>query len=212
MPRETPNPTGTRERLLAAAERLFAEQGYDGTSVRDVTVAAGANVAAVNYHFGGKERLYMEVFGARTAEMTALREQAVACGTGGDPRSDVAAVLRGFVGACLRNMLTRDGSDCFPRLVFREMASPGPAFEYLLENIVKPNSKALGGPIRRAAPGLSEEQALLCVASVFGQMLHFVRARRMVERLTGRSYDPEFVDELCEHMVRFSMGGIEGVS
>ncbi|HSH70021.1 MAG TPA: CerR family C-terminal domain-containing protein [Deferrisomatales bacterium] len=213
MSKEEPNPTGTRARLLAAAERLFADRGYDGTSVRDVTEAAGANVAAVNYHFGGKERLYLEVFGARTAEMTALREQALACATGeAGPSGNVAAVLRAFVGSCLHNLMSPGGSDCFPRLVFREMASPGPAFEYLVENIAEPNHRVLRGLILGAAPGLSEEQALLCVASVFGQMLHFVRARRMIERLGGRSYDAEFVDQICEHVVRFSLGGIEGVS
>jgi AcrR family transcriptional regulator len=212
MPREEPSAAGTRERLLAAAERLFAEHGYGGTSVRDVTEAAGANVAAVNYHFGGKEQLYLEVFGARTAEMTELRERALACATGDDPRRDLAAVLKVFVGSCLRNLLSHGGSDCFPRLVFREMAAPGPAFEYLVANIVEPNNQALRGAVQRGMPGISEQQALLCVASVFGQMLHFVRARRMIERLGGRTYDPEFVDELCEHVVRFSLGGIEGVA
>lgn len=212
MSKEDTNGADTRARLLVAAERLFAEKGFSETSIRDITHSAGANVAAINYHFGNKERLYLEVFGARTAEMTALREQAMACAMGSDPSGDLAAVLRAFVGSCLHNLLARDGSDCFPQLVFREMAAPGPAFEYLVANIVEPNHRALRGLISRAAPGLTEEQSLLCVASVFGQMLHVVRARRMIERLTGRSYDVQFVDQLCEHVVRFSLGGIEAVS
>ncbi len=212
MSKEDAKGADTRARLLVAAEQLFAEKGFAETSIRDITHSAGANVAAINYHFGNKERLYLEVFGARTAEMTTLREQAVACDTGSEPRGDVAAVLRSFVGSCLHNTLARDGSDCFPRLVLREMAAPGPAFEYLVKNIVEPNSRALRGPISRAGPGLTEEQVLLCVASVLGQLLHFVRARRMIERLTGRSYDAEFVDQICEHVVRFSLGGIEGLS
>ncbi|MDF1553557.1 MAG: CerR family C-terminal domain-containing protein [Deferrisomatales bacterium] len=212
MSNEETNPGGTRERLLAAAERLFTERGYDGTSVRDVTEAGGANVAAVNYHFGGKERLYLEVFAARTAAMTRLREQALACATGDDALGDLAAVLRAFVGSCLHILLAEEGADCFPRLVFQEMAAPGPAFAYLVENIVEPNHRALREMILRAAPGLTEEQALRCVASVFGQMLHFVRARRMLERLSGRAYDEALVDELCEHVVRFSLGGIGELS
>ncbi len=54
----------TRQRLLKAARRLFAERGYDGASVRAITRAAGSNVAAVGYHFGSKEALYKEVIRA----------------------------------------------------------------------------------------------------------------------------------------------------
>ena len=51
----------TDERLLSAAEKLFAKNGYDGTSVRDITEAADCNVASVNYYFSGKEKLYQAV-------------------------------------------------------------------------------------------------------------------------------------------------------
>ena len=50
----------TRDRILGAAQTLFAEQGFDATSIRHITTAADCNVAAVNYHFGGKEKLYLE--------------------------------------------------------------------------------------------------------------------------------------------------------
>lgn len=63
---------GVRERLLDAAERLFAEQGVAATSVRDITGAAGANVAAINYYFGSREALYQEVVGRR---LTPLNEE-----------------------------------------------------------------------------------------------------------------------------------------
>lgn len=52
----------TRERLLNEAERLFAGKGYDAVSLREITTAAGTHLAAVNYHFGSKENLYLEVF------------------------------------------------------------------------------------------------------------------------------------------------------
>src|SRR6266568_5066457 len=55
----------TRTVLLDAAERLFAENGVEGTSVRDITKAAGVNLGAINYHFGTKERLALEVFARR---------------------------------------------------------------------------------------------------------------------------------------------------
>ncbi|HEX4986042.1 MAG TPA: TetR/AcrR family transcriptional regulator [Burkholderiales bacterium] len=66
----------TRERLLAAAESLFMEKGYAATSLREITAHAGANLAAVNYHFGSKEALIREVFERRLGSLNAHR---VAC-------------------------------------------------------------------------------------------------------------------------------------
>jgi AcrR family transcriptional regulator len=59
----------TRERLLEVAERRFAEHGFTDTSVRDITAGAGCNLASVNYHFGGKEQLYLEIFRRRLGRM-----------------------------------------------------------------------------------------------------------------------------------------------
>ena len=69
------SPARTRERLLEAAERLFAERGFRATSVRALTSEARCNVASVNYHFGGKEGLYREMFRRR---LVVLREQRIA--------------------------------------------------------------------------------------------------------------------------------------
>ena len=66
-----------RNRLLEAAAESFAEKGFDGTSVRDITAKASCNVAAVNYHFGGKENLYFAVFRRYMAEMRDIRIAAI---------------------------------------------------------------------------------------------------------------------------------------
>ena len=68
----------TRERILDAAEHLFMEHGYDGTSMRQITGDAAVNLAAVNYHFGSKESLMQEVFRRRLASNLAHRRSLVA--------------------------------------------------------------------------------------------------------------------------------------
>ena len=72
---DTPEARETRDRILDAAQKLFSEKGLDATSVRDITAEAGCNVAAVNYHFGGKENLYLEAF---RAMLGPLRDQRMA--------------------------------------------------------------------------------------------------------------------------------------
>ena len=64
----------TKERILGAAEVLFAQRGFDGASLRQLTAAAGVNLAAVNYHFGSKDRLVEEVFRRRLDELNSRRQ------------------------------------------------------------------------------------------------------------------------------------------
>ena len=63
----------TKERILGAAEELFAQHGFAGTSLRQVTSRADVNIAAVNYHFGSKENLVNEVFRRRMDDMSRER-------------------------------------------------------------------------------------------------------------------------------------------
>lgn len=67
----------TRERILDAAERLFMESGYEGTSMRMITGEAEVNLAAVNYHFGSKEALLREVFRRRLSWLNRERLSAL---------------------------------------------------------------------------------------------------------------------------------------
>src|SRR4051812_1414503 len=100
------SPTSTKTRLLQVAEELFAEEGFDRVSIRDITDAAGENVAAINYHFGGKDEMIAAVFErrvgpvnkARLAELESLGKK-----TGSKPakvEDIVAAFIRPAVVCC----------------------------------------------------------------------------------------------------------------
>ena len=70
MSKKAANTVSTKTRLLEATEVLFVEHGYEAMSLRQITLLAGTNLAAVNYHFGSKENLVNEVFRRRMDEMT----------------------------------------------------------------------------------------------------------------------------------------------
>ena len=67
------SPTATKQRILDAAESLFMEHGFEATSLRSITAAAGVNLAAVNYHFGSKEELFQAVLTRRLDPMNHAR-------------------------------------------------------------------------------------------------------------------------------------------
>ena len=90
----------TPERIVEAAERLFAERGYRATSVRAITEAAGSNLAGVNYHFGGKEQLYREVFGRHMKRLREVRLEAIeGVELGGGQDEDLEKLLGVFARA-----------------------------------------------------------------------------------------------------------------
>lgn len=93
----------SRERIFCTAERLFAERGFDRVSLRDITAAAGVNLAAVHYYFGSKDGLLLEIFRTRAAELNRERAQllqeALAEGEG---RPDVRAILAALIAPSTR--------------------------------------------------------------------------------------------------------------
>ncbi|MDB5813126.1 MAG: TetR/AcrR family transcriptional regulator [Rhodocyclales bacterium] len=117
----------TAERILDASEWLFAEHGFDGTSMRMITTRAAVNLASVNYHFGSKEALFQEVFHRRLAELNRQRLEAInrmeadAGGTALKP----SQVLDGFFGPALEMAAdTEHGGYTFMRLLGRTYTEP----------------------------------------------------------------------------------------
>jgi AcrR family transcriptional regulator len=120
-------PHETRTRILDAAEELFMQHGFEGTSMRQLTAKAGANLAAVNYHFGSKDALIEAVFrrrldpmnASRIAELDRLEKEA-----GGKALSP-QQIIGAFVGASLRMIEdAKNGGRNFIRLLGRTYTDP----------------------------------------------------------------------------------------
>src|SRR3546814_370353 len=104
----------TKDRILGAAEELFAQHGFSGTSLRQVTSRADVNIAAVNYHFGSKENLVTEVFRRRMDEMSAQRLAQLRQAQEQAP-GELEPILAAFVEHALALAKDRNGGGAFIR-------------------------------------------------------------------------------------------------
>lgn len=111
----------TKERILDTAEALFAEHGFAGTSLRQVTGHAEVNLAAVNYHFGSKDNLVTEVFRRRMDEMSQARLSQLEAARRDSP-SKLKPILRAFVEPALALSMDGEGGTAFVRVMARAYA------------------------------------------------------------------------------------------
>jgi TetR/AcrR family transcriptional regulator, regulator of cefoperazone and chloramphenicol sensitivity len=196
----------TRERLLDAAERLFAEKGFAATSVRDITAAASSNVAAVNYHFGGKHNLYNEVFRRRMAAMREQRITSIRQARGGG--GSLEGVLHAFATAFLQPLLDRGSGRLLIELISREMLDPQLPHELFLAEVVGPVQEVLAEAIIEVTSGLDAGPARLCVISIVGQLLQVAHRLRRHELAPGWGADIPALPEMVDQIVRFSAAGV----
>lgn len=146
----------TRERLLDAAEALFAEAGFNGASLRPITEQAGANLAAVNYHFGSKEALYEAVVLRRIRPMNEARLQRLAEAERIGP--DVID-LRLLLDLLLRPIVAlatapTPGGHPFPRVISRALIDPEPFMRSVMTREFSPLFRRLEPHLRRLLPEL----------------------------------------------------------
>jgi AcrR family transcriptional regulator len=198
----------TRERLLKAAERQFSERGFKDVTVREICGEAGANVSAVNYHFGDKLGLYREVLHGAIGAMRDATEAARQAGAG----QTADEKLRRYIVLFLRRLLA-PGHETIHKLIDREVANPTPALDDLVEQGVRPRMDYLAGVIAEMMDcDPSDGRVRLSVMSVQSQSLIYARRNPIAERL-GFSAKPSRaeIDEAARHIATFSIAGIRGV-
>lgn len=203
------SPEQTRERILDQAERLFAELGFSAVSVRRITQAAHTNVAAVNYHFGGKENLYLEVFRQRwvpRARRIWARLELL------EARQDCTPeeVVRAIAEAMLLGFADQEERMRHSMLIMREVIRPSAAFEIVSSEATRPYLGLVRRLLAKCLPEVDDQRLTLYCLSIFFQVLHFNFARNLVSNALGRTYDPEFLALLVEHLTDFSMHGLDG--
>jgi AcrR family transcriptional regulator len=196
----------TRLRLLHAAGEVFAEQGYRRATVREICSRAGANVAAVNYHFGDKEKLYVAVLQHWLGE--AMQKYPPEGGL--DPGAPAPERLHAFVRSWLFRMLGEGVPAWHGKLMAREMSEPTAGFEVILDEGVRPLAKRLSGMVHELlGPDAPENLVRDCEMSIAGQCCFYRHAHEMIRRLNpNHNHSPQEIERLARHITNFSLAAI----
>ncbi len=199
----------TRERLLDAAERLFGAKGFDATSVRDITAAAGCNVAAVNYHFGGKDRLYRETFRRLLGQLRDRRIAAIeaALAAAGD-RADLELFLRAFAEAFVEPLLEDGRGARLMHFLDREMHNPHLPPETFFGELIRPMMQFHTQALEQVVGPVEPMAARMCLMSLVGQLVHILKAHHVFGSVEGVDIVPPDLQDHIRHFVRFSAAGI----
>ena len=197
----------TPKRVIEAAGEVFAAKGFDSATVREICRRGRANLAAINYYFGDKRRLYVEAVKRahkNRADLFPLPQWA--------PGTPPAQKLREFVLTMLRRMISPEGSKWEGELLLREIAHPTEACQELVRDYIRPNFEALGCILEELMPDATPEKRHLVGFSIVGQCLHYrVTApvtRMLVSEGEFSGYQPE---KLAAHIAEFTLRGIGAI-
>lgn len=194
----------TKTRLLEAAGEEFAARGFQGATIRAIIRRAGANLAAVNYHFRDKEGLYVQA--VLEAHKGCVSEGWPELPADASPEDELRAHIRHF----LISVLAMGKNDHWHhRLMMRELLEPSGASEALVRETIRPKFEQLAGVVRRLRPDLTGRRLTATVFSVVGQCLHYKMARPIAERLVGPQAFADFdVEFLTDHITRFTLDAL----
>lgn len=178
----------TRDRILEVAERLFAEQGYNGVSLRGITTAANANMASVHYYFGTKEALLRAIFEARVGPLSQERRRLLdeVLQAAGDQAPPVRGVLAAFIGPGMRLGRTPAGAT-FNRLSAICSVDPDPAVKNIVFGVHDDVARPFAQALRRACPHIDAGEFFLRLQCVFGSMMYIRADNGRVDRLLAGS-------------------------
>ena len=198
-----------QDRLLDAAEQLFSDHGFKGTGVRDIAAVSGCNIASINYYFGGKDKLYNEVWRRELIQMRNARLKAieqVMSESGGKPALE--DLLRSFANAFVGPFRDENRSRRFMNLMAREMIDQRVPVNLFIDEVVKPTMGAIRGALLGACPGLQESRIPLLIVCLAGQLMHVVHVKAMFEKVDGSEMLSFDLNEAVDHIVKFSAAGI----
>ena len=198
----------TKDRILDAAERLFARDGIEATSLRAITAEAGVNLAAVNYHFQSKDALVRAVIARRVVPVNQRRLELLdACEkAAGDGPLPLECVVDAFVRPVVEIYASRARE--FTPLMGRMYMEPADFVEKMYKEHLEPVASRFVQAYERALPELPRVELLWRLYFSIGAMAHTMGAARMLQIFSKGECDPSDVEGTLRRLEAFMMAGL----
>jgi AcrR family transcriptional regulator len=200
----------TRERILDVAERLFAERGFDATSLRNITTDAAVNLAAVNYHFGSKDELIRRVLARRIGKLNGERGRMLDDleATAGRDGPTVEAIIDAFVGPAMSMAGDpRRGGRVFTRLFGHAHAQPDDQLTDFIVSQFRDVAIRFAGALHRALPELDEREVFWRMLFMVGSMAHSMAMSDHLHKVSNGLCDPNDTAGIRRRIVPFLAAG-----
>ena len=198
----------TKERILDAAERLFAQQGFDAASLRGITSEADVNLAAVHYHFGSKEALIAAVFSRRTRPINRERLELLDALEAGDADPTVEQIVEAFVRPPLRFFQEHEG-EAVLRVLGHAMNQPDEAVRALFIDQFRVVFERFATALVQVLPNVPPTEMIWRCLFMVGAMAYTMSMARDVERISMGAINPSDVDSMVGHLVPFVVAGLQ---
>ena len=195
----------TKDRILGAAEELFAQFGFAGTSLRQVTSHADVNIAAVNYHFGSKENLVNEVFRRRMDEMSEQRLSRLRDAVENSP-GKLEPILAAFIQPALALTLDRHGS-AFVRVLARAYAEKNDRLRKFLSDNYGQVLREFAKALAPCLPELAKEDLYWRMDFIAGALTYAMADFGLIKRPAAMS-EKAFADKTAQALIRFGVAGL----
>ena len=205
-----PTHFSTKDRILGAAEELFAQHGFAGTSLRQVTSLATDNIAAVNYHFGSKENLVNEVFRRRMDDMTAQRLQQLEIAQREHP-GELEPVLAAFIAPALALAQDRNGGGAFVRVIARAYAEHNESLRRFLSDHYGHVLREFGKALACCLPGLDKETLYWRLDFLSGALTYAMSDFGLIKRPANASESTHRA-RAARELIRFAAAGLQADS
>ncbi|MGP8152758.1 MAG: CerR family C-terminal domain-containing protein [Smithella sp.] len=193
--------------IIEAAGEIFVEKGFHATTVRQICARANVNIAAINYYFGDKKKLYMEVL--RYYQDIAFKKYPPDLGIkeGDSPQQKI----KSFINLMVMRIFEEGKPTWFGKLLAREFVEPTEALDVLIKEVIRPSFVMLAAIIKEIlGEKATEKTAYLCAMSIVGQCFYFRNSLQIVSRILKKGkFNQQEIAALAEHISHFSLSALE---
>lgn len=200
----------TKTLILDAAQRLFADHGYEATSLRSIIAAAGVNLASVHYHFKNKEALLMAVVERGIEPINQERIRMLLCAErdAGDSPVQVEDLIRAFIAPAYWTAATSDSLGLM-RLLGRLYTESSEAAKLVFRSQLGEVARRFVAALGRSLPYLPHDELMWRIHFMIGAMAHTLRGSELTEAVTEDLWRAAEPDVVLERLIRFLAAGMQ---